>query len=146
MTLPKEKARSAIDIAFLHNLLKLCYKSPSILHAISGLILNLAFSTEYPDRVVDTVKIFLLPDPSLSDGSEVGLVYKGWYTGRDRVMLTIYEDTASLFQSQNIAPIVGYEALVNMLEQREVFLVVMIGHPGEHLELYNLNMLIDVSE
>ena len=43
------------------------------------MVMALAFHTKYPDRVGDTLNIFLFPDLSPSAGSEASLLTRKWY-------------------------------------------------------------------
>ena len=58
----------------------------------------------------------------------------------------MYADTAVILQRHNIAPIVGWEAAVSMLQKWAVFLSVMIVTPIEHRALYELTLLIEAME
>ena len=91
------------------------YKAQQILHAVAGLILNLAFHMEDQYGVVYMVNIFLFPDLSLSEISQAALVAKRWYTALDIRKLTTYADTASLLHHQKVVPIVGWDAAKSML-------------------------------
>ena len=79
------------------------------------LLLELHFHTEDPDCVNDTVKIFMFPDLSLSEGSEASMVTRRWDTALDANTLTSYADAAALMKQQRILPIVGWEAAAKML-------------------------------
>ena len=61
-------------------------------------------------------------------------------------MLTTYVDTVSLLQRQKVAPIVRWEAAINMLVQWDVFLVVILVPGSSYPVVYNMTMLIDASE
>ena len=104
----------------LHKARELRYKFPYISHVVADLILNLKFFTEDPYLVGDTVNIFLFPNPPASIGLEAALLARRWNTALDSSKLTMYSDTASLLQHKNVAPIVGWEAVVSMLENWDV--------------------------
>ena len=112
---------------------------------VAGLLIRLAFHTEDPDGVGGIVKNFLFPDLSLSAGSQVALAARQWDMALDSSTLTTYSDTASLLQRQKVAPIIGWETTVNMLEQWAVLLTVILGPDREHPAVYELTMLIDAS-
>ena len=92
------------------------------------------------------MKIFLFSDLSLSTGSEAAWVVCLRDKVLDRSMLTMYEDTNKLPQNQNIAPIVGWEAAVSMMHQCAVFLLATIGTETDHRSVYEILLLIDMSE
>ena len=72
--LPKENTRVAEGISCMHKVRNIRYKTPSTFHVVEGLIMRLIFFTEDPDRVRDTVVIFLFSNLSLSTTSEVEMV------------------------------------------------------------------------
>ena len=108
------------------------YKDTRISHAVTVLIINLAFFIEDPYGVGYTVDILLFPKLSLSAGSEAVLVAQRWYIALDSSTLTTYTDTASLLHPHNISPITGWESTVSMLEQWAVFFSVMLRLPDNH--------------
>ena len=66
----KEKARPAFEIACRESTQALRCKAPRVTHTVAVLLLVLHFYTEDPDCMNNTVNIFMLPDISLSVGSE----------------------------------------------------------------------------
>ena len=91
-------------------------------------------------------KYFLFSDSYLSAGSESALVARQWDTALEIIMITTYVDTVSLLQRQKVAPIVRWEAAINMLVQWDVFLVVILVPGSSYPVVYNMTMLIDASE
>ena len=108
------------------------------------MLLSLLFHTEYPDGVRNTVNIFLFPNLFISTGLEVALVARRWYMALDSSTLTTYSDTALLLQHQKVDPIIIWEAAGNMLDQWEVFLMVILGSSSSHPAMYEITMLIDL--
>ena len=113
---------------------------------MAGLILSLAFHTEDPDGVEDTVNIFLLPNLSLSSGFKAALVARWWDTELYIGTLVTYSNTALLLQHQEVAPIIGWEAAVNILEQWVVFLTVIMVLVSSLHAVYEITMYIDASD
>ena len=113
---------------------------------MAGLILSLAFHTEDPDGVEDTVNIFLFPDLSLSAISKAALVVRRWDTTLDIRTMVAYSDTASLLQHQEVELIIGWEAAVNILEQWVVFLTVIMVLVSSLHAVYEITMYIDASD
>ena len=113
---------------------------------VAGLILSLAFHTEDPDGVEDTVNIFLFPDLSLSAISKAALVVRRWDTTLDIRTMVAYSDTASLLQHQEVELIIGWEAAVNILEQWVVFLTVIMVPGSSHHVVYEITMYVDASD
>ena len=62
----------------------------------------------------------------------------------DSSTLTTYSDTALLLQHQKVDPIIIWEAAGNMLDQWEVFLMVILGSSSSHPAMYEITMLIDL--
>ena len=61
-------------------------------------------------------------------------------------MRTTYADTNSMIQHQKVAPIIGWEAIINMLEQWTLLLTVILVPGRSNPEVYKLTMLINASE
>ena len=57
------------------------------------------------------------------------MVAQRWDMELYRSTLTMYADTTSILQNQNISPILGWEAMDIMLEQWDVLLLVIIIPP-----------------
>ena len=83
--------------------------APRIFHTMAGLVLNLVIFTEEPD-------ILLFPDLFIKSGLEAALVERSWDTALDSSLSIMYADTSTLLQRQKIVPIVGWEAVVNILD------------------------------
>ena len=83
--------------------------APRIFHTMAGLVLNLVIFTEEPD-------ILLFPDLFIKAGLEAALVERSWDTALDSSLSIMYADTSTLLQRQKIVPIVGWEAVVNILD------------------------------
>ena len=140
------KTRVALEIACQYKAREMCYKTPRISHTMDGILLSLYFYTKYPDRVGYTVNIFLFPCLYQTASSEATLVDKRWDTSLDSISLMTFSDTSALLQIQKISSIIGWEAMVNMLDQREVSLQVVLGTASGHLSVYELSMLIESVE
>ena len=56
------------------------FRHPHIPHAVAVMMMVIAFHTKDPDRVEDTLNIFLFPDLSPSAGSEAALLTREWDT------------------------------------------------------------------
>ena len=69
-----------------------------------------------PVFVNNTVKIFQLPDISLSAGSKTFMVTRIWDTVLKSNTMTSYTDVAALMKQQNIPPIFGWEAEAKILD------------------------------
>ena len=98
-----------------------------ISHIVAGILLSLALYIEDPDRVRDTVNIFLFTDLSLSAISEATLVSRRWGTAPDSSPLVNFKEIASLLQRKNVDPVIGLQAAVIMLEKWKVFFEVILG-------------------
>ena len=92
----KIKVILALDIACQNKARELRYKAPRTSHIVDGLLMSLDFYTEDTDRVGDTVKIFLLPDLSLTEISEATLVARRWDTALDSSILMTFTNTVAL--------------------------------------------------
>ena len=73
-TLKKEKARTALYITCLARVRALQLNPPKITHTVAFLLLGLSFHTNDPDIVSNTIKIFMFPYLSLTEGTEAALV------------------------------------------------------------------------
>ena len=60
----------------------------------------------------------------------------------DSSNLTNYADSASLLQHQKKDPIIGWEVVVNMLEQWEVVLMAILGLGRLHPAVYDITNMI----
>ena len=92
------------------------------------------------------MNIFMFPDLSLTEGTETALVPRRWYTLLDSNTLTSYSDTTALMTKEHIAPIIGWEGAVNMLEQWLVLLDVILGPPEPHPAIYKLSVLVEAAD
>ena len=88
--------------------------------------MNLYLFTEDPHGFGYTVNTLLLPELSLSAELVALMVVRRWYTEICISKLTTYADTAILLQHQKIAPIVLWDAVVNMMDWWLVLLVLII--------------------
>ena len=92
------------------------------------------------------MNIFMFPDLSLAEVTEAVLVARQWYTLLDSNTLTSYSDTTALMTKEHIAPIIGWEGAVNMLEQWLVLLDVILGPPEPHPAIYKLSFLVEAAD
>ena len=144
--LKKEKARTALEIACLARAQYLRIKPPNITHTVEVLLLGLAFHTEDPDILSDTVNIFMFPDLSLETVKEAALVAWQWDTALDSNMLTSYTNTAVLMIKQQISPIVIWEGAAKTLEQWLMLLDVILGPPELHPAIHELIVLVEAAD
>ena len=73
------------------------------------MVMTLAFHTKDPDRVGDTINIFLFTDLSPSAGSEVALLTRKWDVILEGGTLTSFADTSLLMGEQKVAPIAEWD-------------------------------------
>ena len=85
----------------------------------------------------------MLPNLSLLERYEATLVVRRWYTTLDISDLMMFSNTAALLHRHKVAPIIGWEAVVSMLDQWMIFLEVILGTVDGHPAVYKLSMLID---
>ena len=69
------------------------------------MVMALAVYTKDPDRVGDTLNIFLFPDLSPSAVSEAALLTRKWDVILEGGTLTSLADTSLLMGEQKVAPI-----------------------------------------
>ena len=63
--LKKDWARDAMEAVCQRTADGLCFRLPRIPHTVAVMVMALAFHTEDPDRVGDTLNIFLFPEERL---------------------------------------------------------------------------------
>ena len=80
----------------------MCLEPPNITHTVAVLLLVLVLHREDPNRVSDSVKIFMFPYLSLAAGREIALVARRWDTALESNMLASYANTAALMTKQRI--------------------------------------------
>ena len=71
---------------------------PHIPHVVAVMVTGLAFHTKDPDRVEDTLNIFLCPDLSPLAGSEAALLTRKWGAILGGGTLTSFTDTSLLMR------------------------------------------------
>ena len=72
------------------------FRAPHISHAVTVLILGLAFYSEEPYVMGDTINVFLFPNMLPLAGSEAALLARRWYTILVGGALTSFTDTSFL--------------------------------------------------
>ena len=85
------------------------------------MVMALAFHTKDPDRVGDTLNIFLFPDLSPSAGSEAALLTRKWDVILGGGTLTSFADTILLMGEQKVAPIAEWDEAESQIEAWAVF-------------------------
>ena len=94
----------------------------------------------------NTVKIFQLPDISLSAGSKTFMVTRIWDTVLKSNTMTSYTDVAALMKQQNIPPIFGWEAEAKILDQWLIVAMVLLGTQERHPAVFELATLLAAAE
>ena len=122
-----------MEVACRNKAQELIYQPPSTIRVLMSLILSLNFYTDNPDGVGEKVIIFLFPN----------LYIYAQDTALDSNMLTTYVDMVYLLQIQKISPTEIWEAAVKMLDQWEVFLLIMMVPTNVNPSVYEINLLID---
>ena len=81
-----------------------------IFHAVTVLVLGLAFYSEDPDGLGDAINIFLFPDLSLIASSKAELPARRWDNILGGSSLTSFSDTILLLAKQKVKPVTSREA------------------------------------
>ena len=83
------------------------FRPPYTPHAVAVMVMEIAFHTKDPDRLGDTLNIFLFPDLSPSSGSEAALLTHKWDAILGVGTLNSFTDMSLLMGKQKVAPIAG---------------------------------------
>ena len=110
----------------------LCFRPPRISHAVAVMVMVLAFHTEDPYGVGNTLNIFLFLDLSPSEGSEAALLTRKWEAILGCGTLTSFADTILLMGMQKVTPIAGWDEASSQLEAWDVFCAVFLVDCGVH--------------
>ena len=98
--LKKDRARSAIEVAYRRTADSLQFRPPRIPHAITFMVTAITFHTEDPDGVGDALNIFLSPHLFLLAGLKAALLTRKWDTILGVGNLSSFADTSLLMGKQ----------------------------------------------
>ena len=107
-----------IEAACCHTAESLRFCPLYIPHTATVMVMALAFHTKDPDRVEDTLNIFLFPDLSPSARSEAALLTRKWDVILGGETLTYFTDMRLLMGKKKVASILGWDEAESQLETR----------------------------
>ena len=99
-------------------------------HAVTVIVMVIAFHTEGPDKVRDAHKILLFPDLFPSAGSKEALLTQKWDAILGNRTLTSFADTSMLMGKQKVAPIAGWDEAASQIEAWALFCTIFLGDDG----------------
>ena len=141
--LKKDQARSAMEAACRRTGEKLLFLPPCIPHSVAVMVMALTSHTEDPDRVGEDLNIFLFPDLSPLEGSDVALLTRKWGAILGGGTLTSFADKSMLMGNQKVSPIIGWDKSVSQLEAWTVFCTVFPGDDSVNLATYKMFLLME---
>ena len=112
-------------------------------HPVAVMVVALAFHTKDPDRVGDTLNIFLFPDLSPSAGSEAALLTRKWDVILGGGTLTSFVDTILLMGEQKVAPIAEWDEAESQIEAWAVFCTLFLGYNKVNPAAYKMLILLE---
>ena len=130
MLLKKDWARAAMEVAYQRTADGLSFRPLRTPHAVTVMVMALAFHTKDPYGVGTAFNIFLFPDLSPLAGSEAPLLTRKWGAISGGGTLTSFADTSLMMGKQKVAPIAGWDKASSQLEAWAVFCKVFLGDYG----------------
>ena len=107
------------------------------------MVLVLDFHTKDPDRVGDTLNIFLFTDLSPLAGLEAALLTRKWDAILVGSILKSFAEMILLMGKQKVTPIVVWGEAASQIEAWAVFCTVFLGDNSGHPATYEMFCLIE---